>query len=220
MDGLWVLSSAQVKPLERFIGASGPSVRHVLFGVDTDFFVELPLPSAPLIVSVGGDRDRDPETLFEALSLIRAARPDIEMVVQSKSDVLPPEGVAVVPYLTHAELRDLYAKASLVVIATRPNGHVSGMTVGLEAMATGRPVVITESPGMRDYFGSTGGAVMVEAGSATAVSEAALRLLADPVLLAESGAEARAHVEKNFTTTHLARRLADVVSGKVVLRDS
>lgn len=212
MDALWVLSGAQVAPLTQFVGVHGPAVHHVLFGVDTDFFEVKPIPSSPLIVSVGGDRDRDPETLFAALNEVRASRPDIEIIVQSKSGISPPPGVVVIPYLTHAELRDLYARASLVLVATRPNGHVSGMTVGLEAMATGRPVVITESPGMSDYFGHTDGARMVETGAPRALAEAALHLLGDPIRLAAAGSAARRHVEERFTTTHLTRRLAVLVA--------
>lgn len=212
MDGLWVLSAAQLDPLRQFVGTDGPPVHHVLFGIDADFFAPQPLPSEPLVVSVGGDRDRDAETLFDALSLLRVERPDVEIIVQSTSTSSPPPGVQVVPYLTHAELRALYARASLALIATRPNMHVSGMTVGLEAMATGRPLVITRSPGMDDYFGDTDGAFMVEAGDSHAMAQGVIRLL-DPATLEHAGLAARTHVEQRFTTAHLAERLASVVHG-------
>ncbi len=212
MDGLWVLSAAQVAPLQHFIGADGPRVHHVVFGVDADFFHAAPLPNSPLLVSVGGDRDRDAATLFRALAQVRQHRPDVEIVIQTSSREEPPAGVTVVPHLSHAELRQLYQRASVCVIATLPNTHVSGMTVGLESMATGRPLVITETPGMADYFGGTEGAQMVAPSDAEALAAAAVRLLNAPAEAERRGRAARAHVEAGFTTDHLGERLAAIVS--------
>jgi glycosyltransferase involved in cell wall biosynthesis len=213
LDGRWVLSDAQVAPLEAFLGAGAPPVHYVRFGVDHEFFRHAPAPARPLVVSVGGDRDRDPETLLKALAIVRAARPDVEIVVQSTTDLDPPEGVTVVPYLTHAELRDLYARASVVAIATRPNLHVSGMTVGLEAMSTGRPLVITRTPGMDDYFGGTDAARMVDVGDAEALARETLAVLDGPASAA-LGDAARAHVEAGYTTAHLAGRIAGVIAAQ------
>ncbi|WP_394289174.1 glycosyltransferase family 4 protein [Microbacterium sp.] len=213
LDGLWVLSDAQVAPLTAFLGDGAPPVHYVRFGVDSEFFRHAPSPTRPLVVSVGGDRDRDPKTLLRAMATVRAARPDVEIVVQSTTDLDPPDGVIVVPYLTHAELRDLYASASVVAIATRPNLHVSGMTVGLEAMATGRPLVITRTPGMDDYFGGTTAARMVDVGDADALARETLAVLDDPASEA-LGDAARAHVEAGYTTTHLAGRIAEVISAR------
>lgn len=213
MDAVWVLSEAQVEPLSAFLGPGAPPVHYVRFGVDQDFFAHAPYPTRPLVVSVGGDRDRDPETLLRAMASLRQSRPDVEIVVQSKTALEPPAGVTVIPYLTHAELRDLYARASVVVIATRPNMHVSGMTVGLEAMATGRPLVITRTPGMDDYFGGTPATRMVEVGDADALARETLGVLDDPTA-AGLGGVAREHVESGFTTAHLAERIAGIITGR------
>jgi len=212
MDGVWVLSSAQVAPLQRFVGEDGPAVHHVVFGVDADFFHAAPPPEAPLVVSVGGDRDRDAATLFRALAQVHARRPDAEIVIQTTSQDEPPAGVTVVPHLSHAELRRLYQRASVCVIATRANTHVSGMTVGLESMATGRPLIITETPGMADYFGGTEGAQMVAPSDAEALAAATVQLLDDPQERERRGRAARTHVEGGFTTDHLGERLAAIVA--------
>ncbi len=136
---LWVLSEAQVVPLQRLLGADAPRIFVVPFGIDHEFFGAQPPAARPRIVSAGNDRDRDPATLYAALALVLAARPGVDVVVQSPSALPPPEGVRLVRRLPHTELRDLYATASVVVTATRPNLHASGMTVALEALATARP---------------------------------------------------------------------------------
>jgi hypothetical protein len=208
MDGVWVNSRAQLEPLGTFLGADGPRVEFFRFGVDPGFFFAQPYPDRPLLVSIGGDRDRDPRTLFAALERVRATRPDVDIIVQSATDLAPPTGVTKVPHLSHIELRALYGRASVVAVATRPNLHVSGLTVSLESMATGRPVVITASPGMDDYITNGDNGVLVPTGNHSAMGEAIVGLLDDPLAAAAMGARGRDRVLAGMTSTHLARDLA------------
>lgn len=199
-EAAWVLSDAQVEPLRTMLGHGPTRVFAVPFGIDSAFFVPRPYPDRPRIVSVGNDRDRDPATLYAALARVLAIRPETEAVVQTRSDLDPPEGVRVVRHMPHADLRDLYATASVVVIPTRPNLHASGMTVALEALATARPVVVTDTPGMEQYVseGRTGHLVRPEDPAELAL--ALLRLLDDPAHAAELGRNGRIEVERRFTT--------------------
>jgi hypothetical protein len=212
MTRTFVLSRAQVEPLTEFLGADGPPVDYVRFGVDTDFYSYAPYPTTPMLLSVGGDRDRDAALLFGALEHVRRTMPHVSILVQTKSSLTPPAGVTVVSQLSHLQLRSAYENASVVLLATKPNLHVSGMTVSLEAMATGRPVVITETPGMSDYISHETTGLMVGRHTAEELGAAALSLLADHALAEAMGVSARRWVEDNFTVGHLARRLADVMS--------
>jgi hypothetical protein len=202
-SSLWVLSAAQVAPLRELLGSGGPRVSMVPFGVDAEFFVPAPYPARPLVLSVGGDRDRDTQTLFTALAEVKRAHPDVEVVVQTSATLSPPPGITTLPRVSHAELRALYARASVVTIATRPNLHVSGMTVSLEAMATARPVVITGTPGMADYVadGTTG--TVVEPGDAAALARRTTELLLDVDRAQELGRAGRRFVAAERTTDHL-----------------
>lgn len=196
---LWVLSEAQVVPLQRLLGTGGPRIFVVPFGIDHEFFGAQPPAARPRIVSAGNDRDRDPATLYAALALVLAARPGVDVVVQSPSALPPPEGVRLVRRLPHTELRDLYATASVVVTATRPNLHASGMTVALEALATARPVVVSDTPGMRDYV-STRTGDLVPPRDPEALAEALIGMLDDPDRAAALGRQGRIEVERRFTT--------------------
>jgi glycosyltransferase involved in cell wall biosynthesis len=203
LDGaecVWVLSEAQVEPLEHVLGNRGPRVFPIPFGIDSDFFGAQPSPTQPRIVSVGNDRDRDPATLYAGLARVLAARPGTEVVVQTASELAPPEGVRVVRHMPHAELRDLYATASIVVVPTRSNLHASGMTVALESLATGRPVVVSDTPGMRQYVSEGRTGHLVPPGDPEALADAVLRLLDDPQRASELGRNGRIEVERGFTT--------------------
>lgn len=209
-DALWVLSRAQIEPLERALGSSAPPVSFLRFGIDPTFFAAQKWPERPRIVSVGGDRDRDTATLYAALERVHDARPDVELVVQTASDLAPPAGVTTFAHLPHVALRDLYGTATTVAIATRPNLHVSGMTVSLEAMSTGRPVVITDSPGMDDYVADGVVGHVTPHGDAAALADALIALVDDPDRARAMGAAAAARVRSDHTADAMSERIASI----------
>lgn len=208
MSLVWTLSEPQVEVVERWLGAGGPPVRYLRFGVDHEFFAEKPFPSTPMLFSAGGDRDRDPATLFRAIEIVRREHPEIEVMVQSRTQLQPPEGVTVIPYLTHQQLREAYERASVVAIATRPNLHASGMTVSLEAMAVGRPVVITETPGLDDYVRDELTGYLVRCNDHQEMARRIISLLDDPSVADAVGKRARQSVVADFTSARMAAEIA------------
>lgn len=210
---LWCLSAAQIGVVDDWIGPKSKKngASYLPFGIDTDFYTQKPPMSTDLIVSVGGDRDRDPKTLYEALASVMRAKPSVTAVVQTTSTLKPPTGVRVVRHINHTELRELYAQAALIAVATKPNLHVSGMTVSLEAAATGRPVVITKTPGMNDYIreGATG--FMTPVGEPDAMAQRIISLLQEPEQAIEIGQEGRRHVSLHHTSTTMTRRLGEIL---------
>lgn len=211
LDGLWVLSRPQVDAVRDWLGDDCPPVHFLRFGVDPEFYRQRPYPSAPHVVSVGGDRDRDPATLFSALDLVRRRRGDVTCTVQSTSDLTPPAGVTKVGRLTHSGVAALLAEASVVAIATRPNLHASGMTVGLEAMAVGRPVVACATPGMEDYFAGGVDSELVAPADPQAMADAILGLLDDRDRAARFGEAGHRAVTTRHTTVTMCRDLAALV---------
>jgi hypothetical protein len=208
MDGLWVISRGQTGPLRDFVGADGPPIGYFRFGVDEEFFAARPYPVTPTVLSIGGDRDRDTETLFAALERVHAAHPEAELVVQTSNSTPAPEGVTKLDHVDHRTLADHYARASVVAIATRPNLHASGMTVSLEAMATARPVVMTKTPGIEDYVDDGVTGLLTRVGDPVALADGIVRLLDDPALAASLGRAGRAAVEEGLSTRHLVQGLA------------
>lgn len=211
-DGLFCLSAAQVDPLRRWLGAKAPPVHVVSFGVDTEFYAPRPYPRLPMVLSVGNDRDRDLVTTVTALQAVRRARPDSRCVlVSARYPSHPvPEEVELWVGLTHVQVAELLGRASVVALATRPNLHVSGLTVMLEAMSTGRPVVMSHSPGAEDYL-VPGTGTFVPQGDADALTVGLLAYLDDPHEAAATGIRGRRHVEASHTTAVLCRSLLDVV---------
>jgi len=98
---------------------------------------------------------------------------------------------------TTIELRELYARSRFVVVPLRYSDTDNGITVILEAMAMGKPVICSRTRGQVDAIqdGVTG--IFVPVGDAKALRAAMLELWNDPQRTREMGRAARAYVEKH-----------------------
>lgn len=209
-------SVADVDPLRRRYGVPADRLHPVSFGIDADFFPATTWGgdrSVPLVVSAGNDRHRDFDLLVRALTSVRASGSTLRAHVASSRWRSPGESAS---WLSAAAtdapgIRELYSRADVVVVPTWPNLHLSGLTVTLEAMCSGLPVVVSATPGFEHYVdhGRTGWLVPV--GDHQAMSDAVSEVLADPERARQVGAQARQEVLSRFTTTHLAAAVDRIV---------
>lgn len=95
-----------------------------------------------------------------------------------------------------AEMPELYNQADIVIYPTI--GEEPYGLVPLEAMASERPIVASRSGGIAETVldGKTG--YIVEVGDLTSLTEQVGRLLSNPQLARQFGAEGRRHVERRF----------------------
>jgi glycosyltransferase involved in cell wall biosynthesis len=209
---VWALSSAQLPVLRDTFGVPERRLVHLRFGIDAEFFhPDDHTPPVPgLVVGAGNDQHRDHPTLVAAMAQVQQKVGHARLELATRHPVeIPPELGVRYPSRSHREMCDLYRRGQVVAMALRRNLHVSGVTVALEAMACGRPVVVTDTPGIRDYVtdGETGLLVAPDDPSALATSVA--ELLLDPARAAALGAAGRRAVEARFTTETMARQLAE-----------
>lgn len=204
--------------MEDLVRASIPRERLVFvpFGVDADFYAkEEEGRDEGLVVSVGRDQGRDYTTLLSA-----ARKSDHPFVIVASHRNLPddtplPANVTVRYNLALTEVRALYERARVVVIASKdevvPEGSdCSGQTVMLDAMAAGKPVIATERSWIGDYF-TTDEVMVVPPGDPTTLATAIELLWGNPgqaTRLAEAG---RARVRERYTTKVLAQSLEAVI---------
>ena len=232
VDAVFVLSSGQVSPLREVWDVNTARIHLVPFGIDTDFWkpssrigtdlyrprssgssiAALEQPGNLAIASVGNDRHRDHRLLLAAFREVHSRLPKarLELVTRMPFDI-PADVGRWQKDLTHVQLRELYSYAQVVAVSTQWNNHASGITAVLEAMAMGKPVVATRTPGLDDYVvnGETG--VLVPHDDRDAIADALVELLKDSDRRAELGAEARRRALAHFSTQAQARRLAAVL---------
>jgi glycosyltransferase involved in cell wall biosynthesis len=210
------LSHEQLEDLAR-LGVSRRKLVFVPFGVDAGFYRPIDaLPHEDLIVSVGRDAGRDYETLFKTAELTNH-----KFIVVAGHKNIPtgmaiPKNVSVLYDRSPIEIRELYARARLVIIASKdesqPDGSdCSGQTVILDALAAGKAVIATRRSWIADYFVHDEDLVVVPPNDPESLAQAIVALSRDPEKrkrIAESG---HAKVIKNYNTKNFAEALQRIM---------
>jgi hypothetical protein len=154
-DLVTVLSTENLK-LARHIAPDVPS-EMVPFGVSLESFpIQPPSGRSPegsiRIFAPGNDMHRDWTTLTDAV------RKDPRLEARVSSRYFPAELLSATtrlelwPTSGLRQVHDLYRWADVVVVPLQQNAHASGITVILEAIASGKAVVCSDTGGLRDYF--------------------------------------------------------------------
>ena len=125
------------------------------FGVNSDAMVA-PVQRAahrPVrLVAFGNDMHRDWETLIAAAEPWSGCRLRIGSKNIDRRLTNHAHNIEVIAPSSRSEIAELYAWADLAVVPLKPNLHASGITVILEAVLRGLPVVCTDTGGIRGYF--------------------------------------------------------------------
>ncbi len=198
-------------------------------GVDVEFLQEkenaaplLPATHAtngagaagPFILSVGKDMGRDYKTLIEALRSLDLQARIVAFSRNMKGIETVPKNITVgaVPF---ADLIPLYKNASIVVIPTKKDSHFdasdcSGQYALLEAMASGKAIIVSYRATLDDYVKDGQDALFVPAEDPQALRAAIERLQNDEPLRQKLGENAAKKAGSNFTTRLFAQKLAAV----------
>ncbi|MEU9803063.1 glycosyltransferase [Streptomyces sp. NPDC051000] len=178
---------------------------------------ELPLPAefrgdAPLVVCVGRlCPQKGQDILLKAWSELRDTVPDARLALVGDGPDAERLRLGAPPGVLFAgaasDIRPWLRAADLVVLPSRWEGMA---LAPLEAMACGRPVLVSDVSGARESLPPGQGRLcLVPPEDPTALAKALSGLLAEPRLLAELGERAREHARTDFDV----RRTTDAVTG-------
>jgi glycosyltransferase involved in cell wall biosynthesis len=101
----------------------------------------------------------------------------------------------------------------VVPLAAAP--YAAGVTSIVEAMAMGKALVVSASPGVRDYVVDGTSALVVPIGDAGALRAAIERLWADGAERARMARHNRRWVERSFDTARYVERVARLLEADV-----
>jgi glycosyltransferase involved in cell wall biosynthesis len=184
-------------------GASTPIVEFVPFGVDTAYFRPQPQVAPEVdVVSIGADPHRDFSLLLRVAE--RVGERSFRLVVSAEHARAlgrAPANVSVEVDLPFALVRDCLASGRLVVLPVKENSYSGATTVLLQALATGRPVVVSRTEAIADGYGLADGVNcrLVPPGDEGALEDAVRTLLDDGETAARIGAAARATAERSLS---------------------
>jgi glycosyltransferase involved in cell wall biosynthesis len=118
-----------------------------------------------------------------------------------------------VRFLGHVPARDMagiYARANVIVMpALVPESF--GM-VGVEAMSAGRPVVVSDVGGVREWLDDGVNGLLVAPGESSEVAAALIELLNDPARMEQMGLAAHQSVQRFSLDLHVDR-LEEILEG-------
>ncbi len=167
------------------------------------------LDSPPTVLFLGWlSRNKAPEVLARAIAIIRRELPEAQALFVGGSVRLKGgssyldwmrESVASLDgcrFVGRVQREDLVGIFSETRVLAAPSWFENYSLAVLEAMATGRPVVVTASSGLADLVEETGAGVVVPPGDPDALASALGAFLRDPSYAAAAGARARTAVQE------------------------
>jgi glycosyltransferase involved in cell wall biosynthesis len=224
-DRIVVLCRTQETYLREEVGLPPEKVRLLLHHVDTRFWtpravegrIEDEGTGEVRVISVGRER-RDYETLKQTAILlpripfdIVASSPWVHRKEDGGVQSLPPN-LRIQRNLPWKQLRKLYRSSAIAVVPLEAGTeYAAGATGLLEAMAMGKSVIVTGTPGISDYVEGGVTARVVPPGDPEALAAIIRELYERPVEAARLGANAQRWVHENRDTDTYLRALTEII---------
>jgi glycosyltransferase involved in cell wall biosynthesis len=197
-------SEAEVDDLRSFTAEHGLATRveFVAFGVDEKRLAPtLGQPSADVVMA-GADPHRDVDLFL----LLAAEQPNRSFRLVTTADrartlAAPPPNVEVETDIPFDLMKRRLEEARVVALPVLDNSYSGATTVLLQAMALGKPVVVTRTRAIASGYGLVDGenCRLVDPGDAEAFGRAVAGVLRDEWHARSLGARARRTVEERLT---------------------
>lgn len=215
-DRVVVLSRPQEAYLRQEVGLEPGRVRFVHDSVDHRFFAPQGGMEEGYVLSVGR-AGRDFGTLFEA-----TRRTAVPTVLVASSSWMPvdhrgtddlPQHVTVRRSLPYVALRDLYDRASVVIVPLEPGLRwAAGVNAVLEAMAMRKPVIVSATPGIAAYVADGETALVVPPRDPAALASAITTVLSDRITTTRLASSGRVFVESSCTIDHYVATVTGIAA--------
>ena len=205
----------EVDELRAWLGNGGARVEFVPFGVDTDHFS--PDTSAQPdddVVSIGADPRRDFTLLLDLARRLPERTFRIVASADNARRLGPnPPNVTVDVDVPFGRIRERLLRAHVVALPVRENTYSGATTTLLQAMACGKPVVVTRTAAIARGYHLEDGANcrLVAPGDLAALEQAVTGVLEDPALAAGLGLQARETVERHLTWARYANEMRQLL---------
>ncbi|MEP7224961.1 MAG: glycosyltransferase, partial [Actinomycetota bacterium] len=147
-------AQSEAEWLRRWLAPDAPVVRFLPFGVDVEGFSPDAGRSEDVdVVSVGADPRRD----FDLLTAVAARHPELRFRIVATKDRArslgtQPANVILETDLSLERVRDTLGAARVVALPVGRNSYTGATTVLLQAMAMGKPVVVSHTDAISEGY--------------------------------------------------------------------
>ena len=209
-------SEFEAEELRAWMASYGESTQVVFvpFGVDEDALAPTNVQPDVDVVSIGADPHRDLELLLAvAAELSSKSFRIVTTADRARSLGALPENVEAETDLPFGEMRHRLESARAVALPVRDNSYSGATTVLLQAMAAGKPVVVSRTKAIATGYGLVDGenCRLVEPGDAPGFQRALGDVLRDEWHARALGARARRTVEELHSWSRYVNRLETVL---------
>lgn len=220
--------SFQIPWIEAQFGLKNERLSFIPLGIDSEFFApnsENPtgnLPETPFCLSVGVNYGKDYPTLLAALPdgvplVIATDYVNAQLIEKLRA---PQQKIEVLTRVPIRQLRDLYRRATLMIIPLHDMRVSLGQTVLLENMVLGKLVVVSDTSSVRDYITPNFDALTVPPADTAALRQTIEDVFAAPETFAHIGENAARSARENFTSQLFAARLLQKIEKHVARRST
>jgi glycosyltransferase involved in cell wall biosynthesis len=208
-------AAAEADRLRAWVGAGGPRVHFVPFGVDVRAFHPVDREPECDVLSIGADPRRD----FASLLRMAGRRGEWTFRIVTTSDhartfgPLPPN-LWVETDVPLATVRERMAAARVVALPVRDNSYSGATTTLLQAMAMAKPVVVSRTAAIESGYGLEDGfnCRLVQPSDEKTFERALAETLTGAGAAESIGARARETVERNLSWERYTNRLFEILS--------
>ena len=209
-------SEHEAAALRDWLGPGGPEVVFVPFGVDVDAFRPVEAADQDFdVLSVGVDPRRD----FELLLAIAERNPELIFRIVAGADRARslgqiPHNVTLETDIPLEQVRLRLAASRCVALPVRDNSYSGATTTLLQAMAMGKPVIVSRTAAIADGYEleDRDNCRLVEPGDEQAFERAVLETLTGAAAARALGSRARQTVERSFSWERFTGALWEVLS--------
>ena len=209
-------SEYEAADLAAFMAEHGQSTRveFVPFGVDERAFVPSVSQSSVDVVMAGADPHRDVD-LFVRMAAETPNRTFRLVTTAERAQTLPPppSNLEIESGIPFEDVRRRLEEARVVALPVLDNSYSGATTVLLQAMALGKPVVVTRTKAIARGYGLVDGenCRLVEPGDAAGFGRVLSGVLRDQWHARSLGARARRTVEEGLTWERYVDRLETIL---------
>jgi len=189
-------------------------VEFVAFGVDVATFSPHREPATVDVVSVGADPHRD----FPLLLEVAGRMPHVSFRIVNSADhsrllVTVPDNVVIETAIPFEAMRQRLSEARVVALPVRENSYSGATTVLLQAMALGKPVIVTRTQAIATGYGLVDGenCRLVAPGDDAGFERALGAVLRDEFHGRALGSSARTTVERELTWERYVERIDELL---------